>query len=392
MSRSALKLVVFVIVVAALAFLKEQRHLTSVTSYHSALSKGVSSAGDANMKSPPFRILLGIFIMDHDKDMKKRTLIKNTYLSFPKFLDRYNVTTMSRRFTDACSLHEYWQGNQTQKDECQLLYTFVVGAAKNSDPKATKEYLNLEEDRPMTVDPSKIPRYLSDITYLNIIENMNDGKSPTWFKYASTQIPDDLGIDLIAKVDSDCVVYPPELIAQIELIRRDKKIHYPLRNIYGGSRQRGKDLSYMQGGFYFMSKDVARWITSDKCDRERIIQEYMPEYKDERAEDVEISRFVRSHPEDIVEMEIPRGAAYDHEGKLKQGDHFRDRWKWYIATIVARDRIKKVQLRTNMTCPPGDALDEERTTIDQEFVRMLQRFDLLRKQLREKCENLNPSQ
>ena len=386
-SRSVLKVILFVVTVASVAFLKEQQHLTSISGQNYVLRMATDSSAANHTSYPPFRMLLGIFSTVSDKELSKRTLISNTYLSLPKFMKRYNVTTIPLRYAGACPLEEYWYGNNTFRKNCQLVYTFVVGAAKQSDPKATPEYLDIDHDRPMTVNASKIPKYRSDTTYLNILENMNEGKSPTWFKYASSQISEDLEIDLIAKVDSDAVIYPIELVTQIQQFQREMKISYPLQGVYGGSRQRGKDKSYMQGGFYFMSRDVAQFITSDKCERERIIEEYRPDYKGERAEDVEISRFVRSFPGQVYEMEIPRGAAYAHEGKLKQPVHFRDNWKWYVATIVARDRIKRAQIQTNMTCPPPNALDEQRSTISEDLVRMLQRFDLLRSQLLRKCEN-----
>ena len=93
----------------------------------------------------------------------------------------------------------------------------------------------------------------------------------------------------------------------------------------------------------------------------------------------------------MYEMEIPRGAAYVHQGKLKDSDNFRDNWKWYIATIVANDRITKVQRKTNTTCPPDKDLDEGKAQIDENLVRMRSRYDLLRKQLREKCEKMAQS-
>jgi hypothetical protein len=389
-SRATLKLAVLVIFVASLTFFKEQRSLSSLTAKFSVLRplSSQSTATEQYGRSPPFRMLLGIFSMESEIERQRRNMIKNTYLSFPKFMNRYNVTTVPLRYTRICSLNEFWHGNLTQRDECQLLYTFVVGAANKNDPNASKEYLDLEDDRSMAVDESAIPNRRPDSTYLNIIENMNEGKSQTWFKYASSQIPDELQIDLIAKVDTDCLIYPTKLLSEIERIRRDMSIPYPLHHIYGGSRQRGKDVSYMQGGFYFTSQDVARYITSDQCDRDRIIEEYKPDYKDERAEDVEMSRFIRSYPRHVYEMEIPRATAYVHEGKYKHADPFRDNWKWYIATIVARDRITKVQRKTNSTCPPDESLDEELALISEDLVRMRSRYALLRKQLQELCNNV----
>jgi len=174
---------------------------------------------------------------------------------------------------------------------------------------------------------------------------------------------------------------PDNTLSEIERICEEMKLSYPLNSLYGGSRQQGADRSYMQGGFYFMSKDVARYITSDQCDRERLIEEYKPLYKNKRAEDVEISRFVLSNPHHVHELEIPTRKAYFHAKKLKVTDNFKNYWKWYVATIVANDRISKVQMNFNSLCPPEIALDQEMDLISEDLTRVRQEFEILRKQL-----------
>ena len=368
--------VAWVVIMLVIHATTEHRVLTKSWVLGSFLNP--SSAKEQHTGPPPFRMLLGIFTTDSTKERARQTMIQNTYLSLPKFIARYNVTTVPLRTSRVCSLYEFWYGNMTERDECQLLYTWVMGGAKKSDPNASTEYLHLQADRPMTITtPSSDP----NTTYLNIIENMNEGKSQTWFKYASSQIPDDLRIDLVAKVDTDCLLYPTILLSEIERLCEEMKLSYPLHSSYGGSRQQGNDRSYMQGGFYFLSQDVAQYITSDQCDRERIIEEYKPMYKDERAEDVEISRFVLSYPRHVHELEIPRHKAYFHAKKLKDAEHFKDYWKWYMATIVANDRIAKVQISYNSLCPPEIALNQEKNLISKDLIRVRQQFEILRKQL-----------
>lgn len=380
--------VAFIVMLATIFdFWQDYRILSArtATAETASVSQPMSSeltSKENGLESPKFRMLLGIFSTESTKERHRRTLIKNTYLSFPKFMYRYNVTTLPTKYTHVCSLREYWHGNMTRRNDCQLLYTWVVGAAKKSDPKATTEYLTLnqeQEDRPMTI--SKPSSSDPDTTYLNIIENMNEGKSQTWFKYASSEIPEDFQIDLIAKVDTDCLVYPTILLSEIERIRKEMNLSLPLHRIYGGSRQRGTDLSYMQGGFYFLSRDVARYITSDQCQRDQIIEEYKPQYNNKRAEDVEISRFVRTFPGQVREIVLERETAYYHESKLKRADVFRDNWKQYIATIVARDRIVKIQMKTNTTCPPRAVLDQGRDLISEDLTRVRRQYEVLRQQL-----------
>ncbi len=380
-SRTVLHRTFVAILVTLFASLNVHRILSAAIDKEYALRLYTSQSVPIKQaqESPAFRMLLGIFSMESDRERHRRSLIKNTYLSFPKFMDRYNVTTVPIQFTRICSLREYWQGSAPHRKQCQLLYTWVIGAAKKSDPSATTAYLNPKKDKPMTVHPSGISD--SHATYLNIIENMNEGKSQTWFKYASSQIPEDFHIDLIAKVDTDCLVYPTILLAEMERIRKEMNLSYPFHNIYGGSRQQGADLSYMQGGFYFLSTDLARYITSDQCDRNRIIEEYMPQYNNERAEDVEISRFIRTYPGHIFEMEIPRETAYYHNRKMKGDNYYRENWKSYIASIVAKDRIMKVQTEANSTCPSEDALNQGRDLIHEDLTRVRQQYEILRRQL-----------
>ena len=54
------------------------------------------------------------------------------------------------------------------------------------------------------------PANETDLVLLNIQENMEDGKSQSFFKYATSVVIDEhhLDFDYIAKVDSDTIVYP----------------------------------------------------------------------------------------------------------------------------------------------------------------------------------------
>lgn len=45
---------------------------------------------------------------------------------------------------------------------------------------------------------------------------MNDGKSQTWFYYAST-LADDLGIDYVGKLDLDTMLYLDKFFASKEM-------------------------------------------------------------------------------------------------------------------------------------------------------------------------------
>ena len=95
---------------------------------------------------------------------------------------------------------------------CQLIYTFVI----SGNPNGTTSILQQDENNlPSLTVPSDqipiLPRYkdalLSDVTILNIKENMNHGKTPTYFYFAYQNImkvyPD---VQYILKCDSDAIL------------------------------------------------------------------------------------------------------------------------------------------------------------------------------------------
>ena len=80
------------------------------------------------------------------------------------------------------------------------MYTFVVGANSNG-PTNLVDYNN--SSHPLILDVSEIPSQYAfsntsdasdndvtekDITFLNIKENMEEGKTPTWFLVANTLV------------------------------------------------------------------------------------------------------------------------------------------------------------------------------------------------------------
>jgi hypothetical protein len=305
----------------------------------------------------PFRMILGIFSMDTPKDLQRRKLIRRTYLSFYDSLNKANVTTPGRRI---CALADLREGNLSHPDECQLIYTFVIGA--NSNPHAPTELLDEGSDQtiPMTLDRSNEPTYERDVVYLNIHENMEEGKSTTWFKYASSKIPESLQIDLIAKVDTDTVVFPNELLAEVELqLQAHKNLHHPV-GVYGGvGVGKGRDQMYFQGGFYFMSKDVARYITSQDCNRSNIIQTMLERYG-HHAEDRDIGGFVETYSKNLVQcINTPLEVGWSHNKRFKDPNGFRVKWKEILAKEIVRLRFEELRAHhNNQECPPKEAILE----------------------------------
>jgi hypothetical protein len=123
--------------------------------------------------------------------------------------------------TRVCSLHDFVQyekqridnsqytgGDEGSPSPCQIIYTFVIGG----NPDGTTLLLDHNETTPLTLPsmPYK-PRHKdvnrTDVTILNIRENMNNGKTPTFFYFAlqvMRQFPND--IHYAMKCDSDAML------------------------------------------------------------------------------------------------------------------------------------------------------------------------------------------
>lgn len=227
------------------------------------------------------RMLLGIMtVLDHELEAQRRKLIRETYLGY------YNPSTMEAN--RVCALNELIDRSHPDHDtlvqDCQLAYTFVAGG----NPDGPKELVELNGQEPLTLTGSVSE---PDIAVLNIQENMKEGKSQTYFKYATTIIDEHLYFDYIAKADSDTIIYPDRLLNN----EVNKLPAFPENvRVYGGMYRLAKfekdDLFapiYFTGGFYFLSVDLARYITSDECDRKALAV---------FSEDRSICNFVHSHP------------------------------------------------------------------------------------------------
>ena len=247
--------------------------------------------------SPPNRVLLGIFTTSRKSDVARRKLIRKSYLSSYHILNQVDLAKSDESVDRLCSLKDLLdQKNHTVQD-CWIVYTFVMGAFGQKTLSAPTDLTHISDTSfPFTVDhhPSRIHQttkttktttttatteeeeeHEPDIIYLNIRENMNEGKTGTWFKYASTILPaKELGIDLIAKVDADTVLFPRPLLEELNTkLHQQFHIKRPATGVYGGIDEiaNGQEVPYMQGGFYFFSRDVAQHLTSPACPRDQVL-------------------------------------------------------------------------------------------------------------------------
>jgi len=305
----------------------------------------LSSIGNSTSRTP--RMLIGILSMDSKTETDRRNLIRSTWTSFfSKYHGRLRYIELNRSNRTICKLDEVVKNKELlhHRDHCQIVYTFVLGG--RGQHQNITERVSYSDQDPMEVRP---PRSTSangsfeqslgdetsvslrnehqtegDMVFLNIAENMNDGKSQTWFYFASSYMLERHGIyfDYIAKTDTDTLIFP----GTFKKVELDSLPGYPKnQRIYGGGHEfkpfdDGPKLgpTYMKGQLYFMSNDLARYITSKRCDRS---------YLSVGVEDKDHGAFVNSHPLPIVRHELRKRGVFRHPVKdLKNYQQIWDRY------------------------------------------------------------------
>ena len=220
--------------------------------------------------SPPSRprVLIGIFSADFPSEQRCR----------------HRQRRLLRTHPHVCSLDKYLSKHPA---DCHLVYTFVLGG--NADAPSTE----LLDDNtrpwvlPSTAADNPNPNQYKgkdilspDVTLLNIQENMNDGKSQTWFAYAA-KIAEEHSIDYIVKQDTDTILYLDRYFQFVDTTLPPAPYN---RNIMAGSvvdkfwwgadkvnrqapaekwaiqRYGGLLHLYVEGQWYLMSVDAARTV------------------------------------------------------------------------------------------------------------------------------------
>jgi len=263
-------------------------------------------------------MLLGIFstILEPKKEAETRQMIRDTYLS-------YNNDSR------VCSLQDYMRlrdNNTGSANNCKVVYTFVIGGLEGGP---TDHYRSKE---PLTIDPDLFKNiHESDVTYLNIKENMNEGKTPTWFKYCASLFGK-YRFDYSAKVDQDTMINMPHFL---DFIITDLA-PYPYNvRIYGGNFIRNGIQTrfghfYASGQFYFLSSDMAAFVSSDELDREGIIdnqisRQHPSTTKAPHSEDLDMGTYVHHHPYPVKLVTMLHRVLYIHN--VKTVDYWMELWK-----------------------------------------------------------------
>jgi hypothetical protein len=149
------------------------------------------SGADKNRPNKRLKVLFGILSADFFND---RTYRKRHRALFELWND-----------SRVCSLFVFMESSVKERERCEVIWTFVVGAGGKDAPPE-----NVSNQRPMLVDrpaAGDSPDWNEpDMTLLNIRENMNEGKSQTWLKYAS-EVASQYDIDYVVKCDADTILH-----------------------------------------------------------------------------------------------------------------------------------------------------------------------------------------
>ena len=205
-----------------------------------------------------------------------------------------------------CSLKEFIRQSEENlhKRVCQVAYTFVIGAGGDDRPT------DHDDNEPLTVDNDLFGNSEDDCTYLNIRENMEDGKSPTYLKFGAN-IANQYGIDYIAKTDDDSVI---GINALFNWIDSDLPPSPYNRRIYGGAPRlsRVKNTLYSAGEFYFMSADLADYVGNVLTAGDRLsLMNSRP------IEDLDMGTFVFSNPHPIKMFNMHQRKVWMHPMKTE---------------------------------------------------------------------------
>jgi hypothetical protein len=101
---------------------------------------------------------------------------------------------------------------ERQSSPCRLIYAFVMGAfdQTNNDTLLPTQ-ITRNDARPLEANMSD-SNTTEHMIFLNIRENMNDGKSQTWLNYAAA-VADEYGMEYVAKCDEDSILSLPKYFA-----------------------------------------------------------------------------------------------------------------------------------------------------------------------------------
>lgn len=248
-------------------------------------------------------MLLGIFSTSGQKYAKRRSLVRETYLAV--------------KDPRLCRLSEYKRQVEERPRNvvCQLPYAFIIGAGGHGRP------FDHDDEESLTIPEADLDSSIvveEDCIYLNIKENMEDGKSSTYFKFGA-DLSRSFDIDYIAKIDDDSVL---AVDALLDMLNHDLPPSPYNRRHYGGAPwgSWGKDLMYGAGQFYFMSSDLANYVGNILSAKQRLSLMHS-----RHTEDGDMGAFVFSHPRPIKFISLASFTFWHHPRKDRAS--FLDSWE-----------------------------------------------------------------
>ena len=137
-----------------------------------------------------------------------------------------------------CSLYEYELNLYQEQQNCQIIYSFILGIPDESLRTVQLEELDnvrvsydevWNSDRRSSTGPPS-DWNATDIIYLNIQENMNAGKTPTYF-YFATGIAEHYGFRFVVKVRYHNLWFEAFLCISVSECQSSHQTSVLLRNI-----------------------------------------------------------------------------------------------------------------------------------------------------------------
>lgn len=317
--------------------------------------------------------LVGIFSVNTPDAKKRRQLIRDTYLMInpsENYPENERVIGSSKD-PRICSLYTYLDSHNADTGdhkECVMLYTFVLGHGGENSPMD-----HYRDNREMVIPHHRVGGDVveGDMVYLNIKENKDFGKSPAYFKWASS-LASVYGIDYIGKLFDIVVVSNSQVYLVLTYsifvddyttlpiksakANDDTMIHIPSlfqyvinplpprpfnERVYGGRKidylQCGKQrhceaivpFGYMASEFYFLSADLAEKISSDDMER----KEPIVSSEGRHFESMDIATYIFKHAQTvkmpITEVSSGEGVKY-WVHPVKHEEEWLSKWNMFI--------------------------------------------------------------
>jgi len=291
------------------------------------------------------RLLVGIFSMDDPYELECRNQFREL------FVIKSGVV---------CSLARFREQQATgglHASECPVVYTFVIGGEGLQETPRLSTML-VDSSRPILQESHALVQEHPDMTVLNIRENMEDGKSQTWFYYAHS-----FGFDYVAKSDTDTIWNIPlmqRFLAEVlppAPYNRGILAGRPMDKLWWGKwrksptdydeKERQAKEGYLQerygdpgrlnlvfhlypfGEFYLLSNDLVETV----IEQSRTNATYL-EYAEDH--DVATMAFHSTRPVQFIFLSSQDMMFWDHGTKIKK-----ERRKWERKWKRAKEELRR---------------------------------------------------